>query len=264
MNIPEELIPVIDWWQKDGKKTVAILACAGLVALGVYLWIAREKRLDVEASSFAYGAGMTVEQLKTAAAEYADRDVAGVIKLRLAKAYAEAGDFTAALDVYTALAAEKSVPVAFAFAPEFGIASCQESLGNWSEARKVYDSIVAEAKADMPVVFDAKLGSARCLAFSGDRDGAVKGLEALKAACVADTAAVETIDETIDAVKRWQKRAAPAPAPAPAVAPVAAQPVKADVKAADLTLPSAAPKAPAAKEKVPAPVKPAPAPAKAK
>lgn len=267
MNIPEELIPVIDWWQKDGKKTLAIVACAGVVALGVYLWMARENRLDVEAAAYAYGsAGNTTAELQDALAEYAGRDAAGMIKLRLAKTYAAEGDYANALKVYTELTAEKSLPASFELAAVLGVASSNEALGNWAEARKAYDSVLAGGNDASPLAFEAKLGSARCLAFSGDRAAAVKELEAVKAACADDKAAVQLVDGAIDTVKRWQKREKPAPAPAPVAAPAAAEKPaeKPAVKASELTLPAAAPKAPAAAPKAPVTEKPAPAPAPAK
>lgn len=248
MNTPEELIPVIDWWQKDGKKTVAIVACAGVVALAVHLWFARGKRLDVEASAYAYGAGHTVQQLQDAAARYSGRDVAGVIKLRLAKAYAAEGEFAKALEVYTALAGEKSVPAAFAALPESGVAACNEALGNWAEAKKAYDSVAANAQADTTLVLDAKLGSARCLAFSGSRDEAVKVLEGMKTAAGGDQAAADLIGRNIDIVRRWEKREKPQSAPiAVETAAAGAVEAKPEVKASELTLPSAAPAAPSDK-----------------
>lgn len=265
MNIPEELIPVIDWWQKDGKKTLAIVACAGVVALGVYLWMARENRLDVEAAAYAYGtAGDSVAELQDAAAEYAGRDAAGMIKLRLAKTYALDGDYADALKVYTELTAEKTLPASFELAAVLGVASCNEALGNWAEARKAYDAVLAGGNGASPLVFEAKLGSARCLAFAGDRAAAVKELEAIKAACADDKAAVQLVDNTIDTVKRWQKRDKPAPAPVEAPAAAVKPAEKPAVKASELTLPAAAPKAPAAAPKAPVTEKPAPAPAPAK
>ena len=256
MNIPEELIPVIDWWQKDGKKTVALAACAGAVALAVYFWVAREKRLDAEASEYAYGSNYTVQQLQDAADRYSGRDVAGMIKLRLARAYAAEGEFAKALEVFSAVADGKSVPAAFAASPEFGIAKCKEALGDWAGAKAAYDSVAADGQADATLVFEAKLGSARGLAFSGDRDGAVKALEEMKAAAGEDQAAVEAVDRSLDLAGRWQKREKPAPAVVAAdTLEVPAAEAKSEVKASELTLPSAAPEAPAKEKAAPRPVK---------
>lgn len=254
MNIPEELIPVIDWWQKDGKKTLLLLICAGLVAIGIYFWIAKQNRLDCEASAFAYGnRDYSVEELKSAAEMYGDREVAGMIKLRLAAKYMADNDFGNALDVYTGLIDDKTVPAAFALVPEFAAARCNESLGKWTEAKKIYDAVIADGKASSADAFNARLGAARCLAFSGKRAEAVKDLETLKASCSADKVATLVVDGNIDAVKRWEPREKPLPAPLPAPAEIKVP----EVKASELTLPSAAPKAPVTE-------KPAPAPAAAK
>ena len=32
MTIPEELLPVVEWWEKDGKKALAVLALARIAA----------------------------------------------------------------------------------------------------------------------------------------------------------------------------------------------------------------------------------------
>ena len=257
MNTPEELIPVIDWWQKDGKKTVALVACAGLVALVVNFWISRDKRLDAEASNYAYGSeNYSVQQLQDAVVTYAGRDVAGLIKLRLAKAYFADGEFEKALEVYTELVNEKSMPEAFAFAPERGVARSNEALNKWADAKVAYESIISSDKANPALQFDAKLGVARCVAFGGARDEAVKTLEALKASCSSDQVALDLIDQNLDVVKRWQKREKPLPQPVVVdkVEPLKVE-SKPDAKASELTLPSVAPKAPVKESAAPQPQK---------
>ena len=245
MNTPEELIPVIDWWQKDGKKTIAVVACAGLVALAINFFISRNKRLDVEASAYAYGNGnYSVQQLQDAVVTYAGCDVAGMIKLRLAKMYFADGEFEKALEVYTELVNEKSMPKAFALAPELGVARSNEALNKWADAKVAYDSIISSDKANSLLLFDAKLGVARCVAFGGARDEAIKTLEALKSSSAGDQGVLDLIEQNIDAIKRWQKREKPLPAPVVVDKVEPKVETKADVKASDLTLPSAAPKSP--------------------
>ena len=218
MNTPEELIPLADWWKKDGKKYLAMALVAGLAALGVYLWMSKERRLDAEAAVYACGVGdFQAQELEDAVQKYGDRDIAPVIKLRLAAKYAELEDFGKALEIYTALANEKSVPETLMFAPEYGVACCQECLYNWTEAKKAYDAI-AEGPASA-YTFEAKLGSARCHAFIDGVADKTERLEALKKECEKDAFAVMRIEKTIEAVKGWEKREIPVPPVAP-VAPV--------------------------------------------
>ena len=47
MTIPEELLPVVEWWEKDGKKTLAVLALAGIAAGGYFGWKAWREHLGV-------------------------------------------------------------------------------------------------------------------------------------------------------------------------------------------------------------------------
>ncbi len=210
MNTPDELIPLADWWKKNGKKYLAMALVAGVAALGVYLWMSKERRLDAEAAVFACGAGnYQTQDLEDAVQKYADRDVSPLIKLRLAAKYVEVEDFTKALEVYTALVNEKSVPEALLFAPEYGVACCQESLYNWAEAKKAYD-VIAEGSASA-YTFDAKLGSARCYALVEGVTNKVEKLEALKKDYGKDSLAVMRIEKTIEAVNGWEKREVPLP-----------------------------------------------------
>lgn len=210
MNTPDELIPLADWWKKNGKKYLAMALVAGVAALGFYLWMSKERRLDAEAAVFACGAGnYQTQDLEDAVQKYADRDVSPLIKLRLAAKYVEVEDFTKALEVYTALVNEKSVPEALLFAPEYGVACCQESLYNWAEAKKAYD-VIAEGSASA-YTFDAKLGSARCYALVEGVTNKVEKLEALKKDYGKDSLAVMRIEKTIEAVNGWEKREVPLP-----------------------------------------------------
>ncbi|MBO7207762.1 MAG: hypothetical protein J6W10_09160 [Kiritimatiellae bacterium] len=262
MNTPDELIPLIDWWKKDGKKCLAMALVAGMAALGAYLWMSKERRLDAEAAVYASGVGeFQIQDLENAVQKYGDREVGAVIKLRLAKKYVELGDYTKALEVYTALVNEKSVSEALLFAPEYGVASCQESLYNWAEAKKAYD-VIAEGPASA-YAFDAKLGSARCYAFIEGVTNKTEKLEALKKDYEKDALAVMRIEKTIEAVNGWEKREAPLPP----VEMVKAEEVPAAnivPPVADATVPSAVEKAPVVEKSVPAGGASAPQPEKAK
>ena len=52
MNMPDELLPVIEWWEKDGKKHLAIGGCillAGLAGWGFNAW--RQSRTEAAAAA---------------------------------------------------------------------------------------------------------------------------------------------------------------------------------------------------------------------
>ncbi|MBR5457451.1 MAG: hypothetical protein IKV56_01675, partial [Kiritimatiellae bacterium] len=138
MNTPEELIPVIEWWQKDGKKTVAMFAVAGLAIASYYTWKNHNASLDGAAADKLSGVSI-VEELEDAVAKFSGRDAESALKVKLAAAYCERGeeaDYEKALEIYSALAESGNMPVALKGAPEMGKAFSLEALGKWADAAK--------------------------------------------------------------------------------------------------------------------------------
>ena len=204
MNIPEELLPVVEWWEKDGKQTVAILLVAGLAVAGYYGvkgWRENRRLAASDALMTAY----TAEELEEAVANYGSADSGAALKMRLAKKYFDTERYQEALDAYKAL--EKSAPDGFEDVPAVGAAQCLEALGRFGEAAKAYDDFV-EKKPKSFLALTAQLGSARSLAASGDKAKALERLEALKKDLEGDDAASSRVESTIALVKRWEKREA--------------------------------------------------------
>jgi len=263
MNIPEELLPVVEWWEKDGKKTLAVVAVAGVVALGIWSWRAHKESVREDAAAALIGYG-DADSLQAAVDSYGALESGPMLKLKLAAAYfarQEDGDAQKALELYDELCASGSAPAGYEDVPVVGRAECLEALERWDEAAKAYADFAETAATNSCLKLTAQLGAARCRAQIGERDAAVAALEALKKELVADEAAVARVDTTLDVVKRWVKRETPVAVAAPVVAETPAEPVQAaesEVKdASSIVLPSALPAAPVA---VPAPVvTPAPA-----
>lgn len=301
MTIPEELLPVIEWWEKDGKQTLAIVAAAAVVVAGYYgvkNWRQAQREAAGSALMEAAMGGDSVESLESAVAAHGSSASGPALKLRLAKAYYDAGQYDDksyqnALEIYTEL--DGKAPDGFAEVPKLGIAACLEGLGRTEEAQKAYDEFV-EALPESPYALQAKLGSARCTALAGDKAKALEKLAALKDEVKDDDASLALVETAEDVVKRWEKRerapsatdelantleaidataeeaaslakeAVAAPAPEAAPSPVA-EPEPAPAPEAPAAVePAPAPEAPAAVESAPAPeapaaVEPAPAPA---
>lgn len=204
MNIPEELLPVVEWWEKDGKQTVAILLVAGLAVAGYYGvkgW--RESRRIAAADSLM--TAYTAEDMEEAVANFGSTQSGASLKMRLAKKYFDTERYQEALDVYTAL--EGSAPDGFEDVPSVGKAQCLEALGKFDEALQAYDAF-AEAKPKSFLALTAQLGAARSIAASGDKAKALEKLEALKTSLEGDDTAVSRVEATIGLVKRWEKREA--------------------------------------------------------
>jgi len=204
MNIPEELLPVVEWWEKDGKQTVAILLVAGLAVAGYYGikgW--RESRRIAAADSLM--TAYTAEELEEAASSYGSSDSGAAIKMRLAKKYFDSERYQEAFDVYKEMA--KSAPDGFEDVPAVGMAQCLEALGKFDEALKAYDKF-AEEKPKSFLALTAQLGAARSIAASGDKAKALERLESLKKSLEGDDEATSRVEATVSLVKRWEKREA--------------------------------------------------------
>ena len=246
-----ELLPVWDWWVKEGKSTLLMLAVAALVVAGFYgvrNWLATRDAAANNALVNAYN----TDELESAVSSYGSTKVGPALRLRLAKSYYDAERYQDALDVYDAVAAKASSNAAFADIAVIGRAYALEGLAKFKEAREAYDAY-AQANTNSYLLLTAQLGAARCKALEGDKDGAAKDFEALKAAAK-DDFAKNRIERMADAVKRHDpKRAARSLFDA---ANAAATAVAAEKKPEAPAAP-AQPAAPAAPEAKPAPAAPA-------
>ena len=252
-GFPPELIPLYDWWKKEGKSWLVSLAIAAAVVgafYGAKHWIKARQA----AASSALASAITADELETAVAQYGSSKAGASMKLRLAKAYYDEGRFQDAYDLYSKLVG--SEPEGFKDYVTMGLAFSLEGLKKYEEARDAFAKYAAdEANAKGIFLLTAKLGAARCKAQAGDKEGAVKDLEALKEKCEKDSMDEMRIDSLIDACKRWEPRslfdaanaaAAQLDAAAPAAAPAAAEPAPADKPAEKPAEP--APAAPAAEK----------------
>lgn len=200
-RIPDELLPVVEWWEKDGKQTVAIVAAVGVAVLAWYgfkNW--REARRLAAGDAVVSSEG--VPQLEEAVAQYGSTDAGPALKLRLAKAYYSGANYQGALDLYSEL--EDKVPAELADIPALGRAESLEALGSFKDAVAAYDAFV-ERFSDSAFALSAKIGAARSLAQDGDKEGAQKRLAELKESVKGDEALVSRVEDAEDLVRRWRK-----------------------------------------------------------
>lgn len=192
-----ELLPVWDWWVKEGRSTLMMLAVAAVVVGGFYAGRNWLRGRDAAANQALVNAFAT-DELETAVASYGSTKVGPALKLRLAKSYYDAERYQDALETYEALAAKAG--------PEFvdiatvGRAYSLEGLSKFDEAQKAFADY-ATANPNSYLLLTAQLGAARCKALAGDKDGAAKDFDALKAA-TKDEFAKTRIERMADAVKR--------------------------------------------------------------
>jgi len=196
-----ELIPLIEWWEKDGKQLVLWLVVAAIAVGGWYGW--KNHRAAVKAAaSDALVSTYTVEEIEDAVAKYGTTGSGNALKLRLAKGYYDAGRYEEAMAQYEGLVGK--VDAAFSDIPVVGRAQCLEALGKYAEAKAAFDAFVAEKPGNY-LQLTAQLGSARCAAEAGDGKAALDALAALKVANASDELAKARIEATETLVKRLKK-----------------------------------------------------------
>jgi len=198
-----ELIPLIDWWEKEGKQFLIYLA-VGAAIVGGYYGVKNHRAAVRNASSAAVMNAYTTEELEEAVSKFDGTAADGVLRIRLAKSYYDAGRYQDALAIYEALSA-KQVD-GFDAIPAVGKAQCLEALGNFDAAGKAFDAF-AEANPTNYLKLTAQLGGARCLVEGGNAKGALARIEALKVAYKDDDVAKARIESTEDVIKRFGQKA---------------------------------------------------------
>ena len=219
-----ELLPLVEWWEKDGKSTVIWLLVAAIAVGGWYGWKNHKQAVKAAASDALVNA-YTTEEIEDAVAKFAGSATEGALKLRLAKNYFDGGRYEEALAQYEALVG--NAPDGFADVPVVGKAQCLEALGRFDEAAKAFDAF-AEANPTNYLTLTAQLGAARSFAQAGDKTKALARIEALKQANKDDALAKARVEATETAIKRLGQKAAPAPVAKPVeVKPAATNKVEA-------------------------------------
>ncbi|MBQ0033559.1 MAG: tetratricopeptide repeat protein [bacterium] len=197
-----ELLPLVEWWEKDGKSTVIWLLVAAIAVGGWYGWKNHKQAVKAAASDALVNA-YTTEEVEDAVAKFSGSATEGALKLRLAKSYFDAGRYEESLAQYEALIG--NAPDGFADIPAVGKAQCLEALGKFDEAAKAFDAF-AEANPKNYLTLTAQLGAARALAQAGDKKKALARIEALKAANKDDELAKARVEATETAIKRFEKK----------------------------------------------------------
>ena len=191
-NLPEELLPVYDWYKSKGKDHILAAAIVLVVVIVVLAIVKYRDNVNAEASYALMGAE-GVESFEGLNAKYTRTAVAPVISLRLAKAYYDAGRYADAAETYGAFARKNRKHI---LAPQGLLgqataleadASLESGAGNsdgatdkLSQARDIYAKLAEDPNA--PVYAEAMMGQARCLAAMNDKAAAGDILDRLVSA----------------------------------------------------------------------------------
>lgn len=251
-NIPEELAPVYEWFVENGRSLAYQLAVIVLAAI-VAIAFVRSRAAKLENASAALLSTSDVVGLEELNGRFGGTKLGPLIRLRLARAYYDAGQFDSAKEAYAQFA-KRNARHPLAAEARLGLAASEEALREFQQAIADYRAV--DACAGSPVAVMAKMGEARATAAAGDKPAA----KALLAALADETKGtawedvVERMDGVIDRFEGFREisfsdqlsalRGAMAPADA------------ADINAEAAEVADAAP---AAEETAEAPAAPAPA-----
>ena len=100
-KLPEELLPVYDWYRTQGRQLVMAAAVLLLVAVGVMAYL-RYRANQAGLASAALMTTESVEGMENIERQYGGTRVAPLVGLRLAEAYFNAGNFKGARSEYEA------------------------------------------------------------------------------------------------------------------------------------------------------------------
>lgn len=203
-GFPPELIPLYDFWKKNGT-TLIVSVLVAVVAFVSYNTIKNRRAAAAVASSeaVAYGSNSyvapTAEEFDGLAAKFADAKSGAMLKVRQAKAHFDQKDYDGAIAIYDSI---KDLDPAFAGIVKIGRAYALEGKGDNTAAAAAFAEYVAAAADDDAFKFVAQLGAARAKGIGGDKEGAVKELKALKEQVKDDEAKAARVDDMIDVVER--------------------------------------------------------------
>ena len=204
MNLKKhpELVPVIEWWEKDGKSTVAIVVAAAVVVIGWQGWKYHNKSAD-DAAAKSLVEAFAPDELEEGVAKFGSRAPGGLMKVKLAKAYFQAERYEEALAIYEEL--EKAPPVGFEDVPAVGKAQCLEALEKYDEALQAFESFASSHEKSF-LRLTAQIGAARCVCEKGDKAKALEMIAALKKEVGSDEISKARVESAEDLVKRYVKR----------------------------------------------------------
>ena len=204
-NLPEEMLPLYDWWKANGSQFLITLAAAALLVGGAFTF-KQYRAAKIAGANQELLKASSLEELETVIAKYGNTKAGNAVRLRLAKAYYDASKYEEALAAYDTCL-RKGAPEGFAEIATLGRGHALEGLNRLDEALSVYQAF-AKDNASHFLQPHATLGTARVLTMQGKKDEAKKLLENLKAQKTDAPAWEMTIANLEGVINRYEPRAA--------------------------------------------------------
>lgn len=201
-NLPEELLPLYDWWKEKGAQFLTTVGVVALLLTGAAAFIHYRNTKLAEANIELTKAN-SVDELEEVVAKFGSSKPGNAARIRLAKAYYDASRYDNALETYESCE-KKGVPKGFEDVVTLGRAHALEALGKNDEALALFKK-VSENKESF-LYPQAKMGMARVLTLQGKKDEAKMLLDELKAEKTDDPVWEMTIANLANVVARYEPR----------------------------------------------------------
>lgn len=203
-RIPEELRPLVLWWQDHGAKTLAWAALAVAVCVGAALWQNKARAADAAA---AVALASSTQGLDAQGLLDQSPAAAPLVRLVQARALYDVGDYENALVAYDDAIAELDGDPAVADIAALGRVCSLEALGRVDEAFTGLGALEAafgQSPAPHFLTSELILAKARLLCRKGDKAAAKAALTPLLEAKEGDPLAkyagrAERLVQVIDA-----------------------------------------------------------------
>ncbi len=205
-NMPEELLPLYDWWKEKGVRSLITAGAVALVAFGMTGYM-HFRKAKIAESNIELTQANSVDELEAVVAKYGNFKAGNAARIRLAKAYYDASKYEDALATYEECKA-KGIPKGFEDIVTLGRAHSLEALEKTDEALTIFKSFTETGKESY-LYPQAVMGLARVMTLQGRKDEAKKLLEELKAEKTDETAwemAIANLEEVIDRYEPRKKR----------------------------------------------------------
>ena len=203
-NLPEELLPLYDWWKEKGARSLVSVGAVALIAVGIMGYMNYRKGKMVEANVKLTQAN-SVEELEAAVAEFGSFKAGNAARIRLAKAYYDASKYEEALTTYEECES-KGIPAGFEDIVTLGRAHCLEAMEKTDDAFKTYKNFTENNKTSF-LYPQAVMGLSRVMTLQGNKDEAKKLLEELKAEKTDEPMWEMSIARLEDVIDRYEPRA---------------------------------------------------------
>lgn len=175
-RVPEELLPVVYWWQDHGMKVLAYVVGIVLVAGAIYFWTEQRKANKSEALATL---ALSYPPAEFDALASSGGDAAPLAQLDQARSFYSAADYEGALQVYDkALKSLKGKPLEGV--AQVGRICSLEALGRLDEALEAVNALEPVYTQAQPVHFlaaEVLCAKARILCQKGNKPEAKLALK---------------------------------------------------------------------------------------